>query len=159
MSDLPVRYYEDLEVGDEFLSPARTITEADVVGFAGLSGDYNALHTDAEFAKNTLFKQRIAHGLLGLSIASGLFTRTQLALSLQPTLLAFLGLTWKFTGPIFIGDTIRVKIRVKEKRETKKKERGIVILERIVINQKGETVQEGETTLMIARRQERKSEK
>ncbi|HID94607.1 MAG TPA: acyl dehydratase [Candidatus Latescibacteria bacterium] len=156
---MPVRYYEDLEVGDEFLSPARTITEADVVGFAGLSGDYNALHTDAEFAKNTLFKQRIAHGLLGLSIASGLFTRTQLALSLQPTLLAFLGLTWKFTGPIFIGDTIRVKIRVKEKRETKKKERGIVILERIVINQKGETVQEGETTLMIARRQERKSEK
>jgi len=155
MSDLSVRYYEDLEVGDEFLSPARTITEADVVSFAGLSGDYNALHTDAEFARNTIFKQRIAHGLLGLAIASGLFTRTELSLSLQPTLLAFLGLTWKFTGPIFIGDTIRVKIRVKEKRETKKKERGIVVFERIVINQKGETVQEGETTLMIARRQEK----
>lgn len=154
MNDLPVRYYEDLEVGDEFLSPARTITESDVVNFAGLSGDYNALHTDAEFAKGTLFHQRIAHGLLGLSIASGLFTRTQLALSLQPTLLAFLGLTWKFSAPLFMGDTIKVKIRIKEKRETKKKDRAIVVLERIVINQKEETVQEGETTLMIARRQD-----
>ena len=152
MGDLSVRYYEDLEVGDEFFSPARTITETDVVNFAGLSGDYNALHTDAEFTKGTMFKQRVAHGLLGLAVASRLFTRTQLALSLGPTLLAFLGLTWKFTGPIFMGDTSKVKIRVKEKRETSKKERGIIVLERIVINQRGETVQEGETTLMIARK-------
>lgn len=152
MSEVAVRYYEDLEVGDEFFSPARTVTETDIVNFAGLSGDYNALHTDAEFANTTLFKQRIAHGLLGLCIASGLFTRTELSLSIGPNIMAFLGLTWKFTGPIFMGDTIKVKIRVKEKRETSKKERGIVVLERIVINQRGETVQEGETSLMIARK-------
>ena len=149
-----VAYWEDLVVGEEFVSPARTITEADIVNFAGLSGDWNPIHTDEEHAKKTPFQRRIAHGLLGLSIASGLFTRTPLAVSLQSTVIAFLGLTWNFTAPIFIGDTIRVKIVVKEKRETKKRERGIVIFERIVLNQRDEVVQRGETTLMIARKPE-----
>jgi len=145
-------YYEDLEVGFECTTPARTVTEADIVAFAGLSGDYNALHTNEEFAKNTIYQGRIAHGLLGLAIASGLFTRTEFMQRIQKSLMAFLSLTWKFTGPIKIGDTISVKVKLIDKRETKKPDRGIIVLERTVLNQRGEVVQQGETTMMIARR-------
>ncbi|MBI2876279.1 MAG: MaoC family dehydratase N-terminal domain-containing protein [Candidatus Tectomicrobia bacterium] len=145
-------YYEDLQEGEEILSPSRTVTEADIVAFAGLSGDYNALHTDEEFAKGTMFGGRVAHGLLGLSIASGLFTRTEHMQRMQKSIMAFMGLTWKFTGPIKIGDTIHVSVRLLEKKETKRPDRGVIVLERTVINQRGEVVQQGETTLMIARR-------
>ena len=145
-------YYEDLEVGFESVTPARTITEADIVTFAGLSGDYNALHTNEEFAKTTIFQGRIAHGLLGLAIASGLFTRTEFMQRIQKSLMAFLSLNWKFAGPIKMGDTISVKVRLIEKKETKKADRGIIVLERTVLNQRGEVVQQGETTMMIARR-------
>lgn len=142
------RYFEEIEVGEEYLSPGRTVTEADIVIFAGLSGDYNVLHTDAEFMKSSIFGERIAHGLLGLAIQSGLLTR-----AMRPyATLAFLGLRWKFKGPIKIGDTIKVRARVISKKETSKPDRGIVTLERQVINQKGEVVQEGETDLMVARR-------
>lgn len=143
-------YFEDLQVGEEIVSPARTVTESDIVTFAGLSGDYNALHTDEEFARGTLFQGRVAHGLLGLSIASGLFTRTEFMQRIQKALLAFLGLTWKFTGPIKIGDTIYVKVKLVDKKETKRPDRGVIVLERTVINQRDEVVQQGETTLMIA---------
>lgn len=143
-------YFEDLQVGEEIVSPARTVTESDIVSFAGLSGDYNALHTDEEFARGTLFQGRVAHGLLGLSIASGLFTRTEFMQRIQKALLAFLGLTWKFTGPIKIGDTIYVKVKLVDKKETKRPDRGVIVLERTVINQRDEVVQQGETTLMIA---------
>lgn len=145
-------YYEDLEIGFECTTPARTVTEADIVTFAGLSGDYNALHTNQEFAKTTIFQGRIAHGILGLAIASGLFTRTEFMQQIQKSLMAFLSLNWKFTGPIKIGDTISVKVKLIEKKETKKPDRGIIVLERTVINHHGEVVQQGETTLMIARR-------
>jgi acyl dehydratase len=142
------RYFEEIEVGEEYLSPGRTVTEADIVIFAGLSGDYNVLHTDAEFMKDSIFGERIAHGLLGLSIQSGLLSR-----GMRPyATLAFLGLRWKFKGPIRIGDTIRVKAKVIAKRETSKPTQGIVTLERQVLNQKGEVVQEGETDVMVARR-------
>jgi len=142
------RYFEDIEVGEEYLSPGRTVTEADIVIFAGLSGDYNVLHTDAEFMKSSIFGERIAHGLLGLAIQSGLLTR-----SMRPyATLAFLGLRWKFKGPIKIGDTVKVRAKVISKRETGKPDRGIVTLEREVINQRGEVVQEGETDVMVARR-------
>lgn len=142
------RYFEEIEVGEEYLSPGRTVTEADIVIFAGLSGDYNVLHTDAEFMKSSIFGERIAHGLLGLAIQSGLLTR-----AMRPyATLAFLGLRWKFKGPIKIGDTIKVRARVISKKETSKPDRGIVTLERQVINQKGEVVQEGETDLTVARR-------
>jgi len=142
------RYFEEIEVGEEYVSPGRTVTEADIVIFAGLSGDYNVLHTDAEFMKSSIFGERIAHGLLGLAIQAGLLMRGMR----EYATLAFLGLRWKFKGPIKIGDTIRVRAKVIGKRETSKPDRGIVILERQVINQKGEVVQEGETDLMVARR-------
>lgn len=146
------RYWEDLEIGEEYTSPSRTITEADIVNFAGLSGDYNELHTSEEFCKDTMFGTRIAHGLLGLAIASGLFTRTELCAQTSRNLIAFLGLEWKFKGPIKIGDTVTVKVKIIDKKETRNPERGIFVLKRELVNQNGEVVQEGETPLMIKRR-------
>jgi acyl dehydratase len=143
------QYFEDIRVGDEYLSPGRTVTEADIVAFAGLSGDYNVLHTDAEFMKSSIFGERIAHGLLGLAIQSGLGTR---AMPRPFATIAFLGLRWRFKGPIKIGDTVKVQIKVTDKRETSKPDRGIVVLLRSVLNQRGEVVQEGETDIMVERR-------
>jgi acyl dehydratase len=146
------RYFEDIAVGEEYESPGRTITEADIVLFAGLSGDYNILHTDAEYMKQSIFGERIAHGLLGLAIQAGLFTRA----TTQPyATLAFAGLRWRFKNPIKIGDTIRVTARVLAKKETAKPDRGLVTLERKVLNQRGEVVQEGETDHMVERRPSR----
>jgi len=142
------RYFEEIEVGEEFESPGRTVTETDIVLFAGLSGDYNVLHTDAEFMKKSIFGERIAHGLLGLTIQSGLFYRTGRVFAT----LAFVGLKWKFKGPIKIGDTIRLRTRVASKRETSKADRGLVVVERTVVNQRDEVVQEGETELLVERR-------
>ena len=143
------QYFEDIQVGDEYVSPGRTVTEADIVAFAGLSGDYNVLHTDAEYMRTSIFGERIAHGLLGLAIQSGLGTR---ALPRPFATLAFLGLRWRFKAPIKIGDTIKVRIKVTDKRETSKPDRGIVVLQRTVVNQRGEVVQEGETDTMVERR-------
>ncbi len=143
------QYFEEIQVGDEYLSPGRTVTEADIVAFAGLSGDYNVLHTDAEFMRTSIFGERIAHGLLGLAIQSGLGMR---AMPRPWATLAFLGVRWRFKGPIKIGDTIKVRIKVVDKRETSKPDRGIVVLQRVIVNQRGEVVQEGETDIMVERR-------
>jgi acyl dehydratase len=142
------RYFDEIQVGEEYESPGRTVTEGDIVLFAGISGDYNTLHTDAEFMKQSIFGERIAHGLLGLAIQAGLFTRATRAYAT----LAFVGLRWKFKGPIRIGDTIRLRATVSAKRETDKPDRGIVTVERTVLNQRDEVVQEGETDLMVQRR-------
>ena len=147
--DMAPLYFEDFEVGREYVTRGRTVTESDTVAFAGLSGDFNPLHTDREYARETIFGERIAHGLLGLSIASGLMTQT---VALDQTVMAFLGLTWNFKGAIKFGDTITVRMRVAEKRETSKPDRGILRWEVAVINQRGETVQQGEQTLMLKRR-------
>jgi len=143
------QYFDDIRVGDEYVSPGRTVTEADIVAFAGLSGDYNVLHTDAEYMRSSIFGERIAHGLLGLAIQSGLGTR---ATPRPFATMAFLGLRWRFKAPIKIGDTIKVRIKVTDKRETSKPDRGIVVLQRTVVNQRGEVVQEGETDTMVERR-------
>jgi acyl dehydratase len=148
MNGPPRRWFEEIEVGEESESPGRTVTEADIVIFAGLSGDYNILHTDAEFMKSSTFGERIAHGLLGLAIQSGLFTRAGVPY-------ATLGagtLRWKFKGPIKIGDTIRVRAKVSAKKETDHPDRGIVSVERQILNQRDEVVQEGETDLVVERR-------
>ncbi len=142
-------HFEDFEVGTETVTDSRTVTEADVFAFAGLSGDYNPLHVDAEFAKSTPFGERIAHGLLGLAIASGLTARTG---AIEGTTLAFVGMEWRFKAPILFGDTITVRSRVAEKRETSKPDRGIVRFEVQVVNQRGEVVQEGTQTLLMKRR-------
>jgi acyl dehydratase len=143
-------YFEDLEVGREVISPARTVTETDILNFAGLSGDFHVLHTDAEFAKQTPFGQRIAHGLLGLSIASGLVSRNP-GVS-QQMFVAFLGLTWDFRQPVLIGDTIRVLQMVSSKRPTKKPGLGVVVYDVKVINQRGDVCQEGQWKTMYMMR-------
>lgn len=150
MPDDSFIYWEDVEVGKTALSPARTMTETDIVNFAGLSGDFNIIHTDAEFSKGTPFGQRIAHGILGLSIASGLIARAPGAE--QHRIVAFLGMTWDFKGPIVIGDTIHVEQTVTEKRATKRPGLGIVFSTAKVINQRGEVCQEGTWKVMYMMR-------
>jgi acyl dehydratase len=142
----PGRYFEEFKVGDEVETAARTVTETDVMLFAGLSGDHNQLHTDAEFAKGTIFGERVAHGLLGLSIASGLISRLGV---IEGTAQAFTGLEWKFRGPIRIGDTIRVRARVQKKKEMPRLGGGFVVLDVVVLNQRDETVQKGSWTALL----------
>jgi acyl dehydratase len=142
------RFFEDIEVGEEYESPGRTVTETDVVIFAGLSGDYNVVHTDAEFMKASIFGERIAHGLLGLAIQSGLFSRATRPFAT----LALAGLRWKFKAPVKMGDTIRLRARVMAKQETSKPDCGMVTVARTILNQRDEVVQEGETDVLVERR-------
>jgi acyl dehydratase len=146
-ADLAI-YFEDIPVGEEYASPGRTVTEADVVIFAGLSGDYNVLHTDAEHMKTSQFGERIAHGLLGLSIQQGLLDRVVTAQVTGP----LAAVKWKFKGPIKIGDTIRVEAQVTAKRDGEQPGWGVVTVARRVVNQRGEVVQEGETDHLVGRR-------
>ncbi|MDO8479592.1 MAG: MaoC/PaaZ C-terminal domain-containing protein [Candidatus Rokubacteria bacterium] len=141
-------FFEDFVVGQEYTSPGRTVTEADIVIFAGLSGDYNVLHTDAEHMKTSIFGERIAHGLLGLGIQQGLASRGEPAAA--HGLLS--GLKWKFKGPIKIGDTVLVLSRIAAKRDGPDAGRGLVTVERRLVNQQGEVVQEGETEHVVERR-------
>lgn len=139
-------YFEQFEIGSTVETPARTITEADVVLFAGLSGDYNQLHTDAEFAKGTIFGERIAHGLLGLAVTSGLAARLGF---IEGTAMAFRELTCKFTGAIKFGDTVHARFTVKEKKAMPRLGGGLVIFDVTLLNQRGETVQKGDWTLLV----------
>ena len=147
----PVRglYFEDFPLEQEYISPGRTITETDVVMFCGLSGDYTQIHSDAEFAKTSYFGQRLAHGTLVFSIATGLTARTGV---IEGTAIAFLSISsWKFSKPVFIGDTVCVKLKAIKKRAVSA-EAGMVITEVSVINQRGEVVQSGEWTVMVKRK-------
>jgi 3-hydroxybutyryl-CoA dehydratase len=150
----PILVFDDLTVGDEWESPRRTVTEADVVGFAGLSGDFNPLHVDHESARKGPFGHPVAHGLLGLSIASGLVSQAPLVATQ-----AFLAiLEWKFVAPIAFGDTIRVITRVAALQPRSGGRRGVVTWHRRLVNQHGKTVQEGLTqTLVRGRRPPPKS--
>jgi 3-hydroxybutyryl-CoA dehydratase len=147
------RWFEDLSVGLRERSPARTVTEADVVAFAGLSGDYNPLHVDAVTAASSHFGERVAHGVLGIAIASGLFTRTELSQSLQGSLVALLGIDARFLGPLLLGDTVHVDAEVVELRETKNGDRGVAVLSRAVVNQRDETIQTITTPMLVRRRE------
>jgi acyl dehydratase len=140
------RTFEEFEVGFGLETPARTITEADVVLFAGLSGDYNPLHTDAEFARGTLFGERVAHGLLGLAVASGLAARTGFA---EGTAQALTKVEWQFRGPIRIGDTVRLRVEVSKKKESPRLGGGFVIFSTTLLNQHDEVVQRGTWTLLV----------
>jgi len=143
------RYYEDFDIGDEWETPRRTITDADIVGFAGLSGDFNPVHTDEEFAKTTAFEGRILPGPGVFAIATGLEFRLGIK---EGTAVAMLGMTWDFKGPIKIGDTIHVYQRVASMRETKNPTTGIVNFHVEIRNQRAEVVQAGEWKIMFFRR-------
>ena len=143
-------YFEEFETGQEIITPARTISESDIVTFAGLSGDYNAIHTDAEFSRGTPYGQRIAHGLLGLSIASGLAMRTGF---MEGTVMAFREINeWKFTRPIMIGDTIHVVITVVETKAMPRLGGGLVVINLDVKNQRDETTMKGSWTALMSGR-------
>lgn len=133
-------YFQEFTLGDTVESVSRTVTEADVVNFAALSADWNLIHTDAEYTKTQMYGQRVAHGLLVLSIASGLAVRLGF---MEDTVMAFRGLEWKFVKPVFIGDTVRLRVTVEEKKEMARLGGGLVIFKMEVLNQKNEIVQRG----------------
>jgi acyl dehydratase len=143
-------YWEEWEIGAEFESPARTVTEADIVQFAGLSGDYNPLHVNEEYCKTTMFGGRIAHGPLVYAIAAGLLFQLHLY---DDTLIAFLGFEdLRFTKPVKPGDTIHARVKVLERLETSKPDRGVMKRQLFVINQRGEVVQEGRQAFLLKRK-------
>jgi acyl dehydratase len=145
-------YYDDLHVGMSWTTPARTISEHDLLLFAGLTGDMHPLHTDAEYCRKTAFGERIAHGFLVASIASGLGFRLRIT---EGTIVANLGTSWKFVGPVKIGDTIHVVITVSEMRVSKSDPTvGVLKREFNVRNQRGETTAIGEVSVLAMRNAE-----
>jgi acyl dehydratase len=147
---MPGRYFEEFEVGETFTTIGRTITEADVVAFAGLSGDFTQIHTDEEFARASVFGRRVAQGLLVLSVASGLRMRLGIV---EGTLVALLGLEdWRFRAPVFIGDTVHVRMETIEKRLGSEPGRGIVTHAVEIMNQRDEVVQSGRIVIMVRTR-------
>lgn len=145
---MPGLYFEEFSVGQKITSVGRTVTEGDIMTFAGLTGDYNQIHTDAAFAAGTQFGQRIAHGLLGLSIAVGLLMRTGV---LEGTVLAFREIVeWKFVKPVFIGDTLRVEMEAKELKAMPRIGGGQALVALDVKNQKDETLMRGTLTVLVA---------
>lgn len=140
-------YFEEFEPGQMITSAGRTVTEADVVGFAALTGDWTTIHTDAVYAARQPFGQRVAHGLLGLSIASALAVRLGF---LEETVLAFREIGgWKFSLPIYFGDTIRVRATVSETKAMRRLGGGLVTFKVEVLNQGDEVVQRGTWTLLV----------
>lgn len=141
-------WFEDFAEGQEFLTPARTVTEADVVSFAAWTGDYNPLHTDAEFAAGTRFGQRIAHGVLGVSLCLGLAARTGL---FEGSAVALLGIDgWRFRSPLLIGDTVHVRIEIVGVRRVSSGEAGVVSRRFSLVDQHATTLQDGRLDVMIA---------
>ena len=142
------KYFEEFEVGMGFVSPGRTVTESDIVSFAGLSGDFTQIHTDIEFSKGTPVGRRVAHGLLGLAIASGLAVRTGV---LEGTVIAFREIIdWKFVKPIFIGDTVHVSQKVLEIKSLPRLGGGAVNIELRLINQDDDVVMKGIWKVLVA---------
>ena len=143
--------YADLHLGMSFRSPGRTITEADIVAFAGMTGDYSELHTSEVYARHSQFGRRVAHGMLGLAYAHGLmWPRTG---ELRETAIAFLGISeWKFLGPIFVGDTIFVNYAICELRDSKSRPtQAIANFEVSVVNQDEQVVQRGRKALLMSK--------
>src|SRR5438067_3976084 len=138
-------YFDDVEIGQEWESLGRTVTETDIVTYAGLSGDFNPIHVDHEFAKTTAYRKPIAHGLLIWAISSGL---GMMAPPMRT--LAFVSIReWHFKLPVYIGDTIRLKTRVLEKEERARGRRGTIAWLRTITNQNGKVVQEGVTLTLV----------
>lgn len=143
-------HFDEFFIGQSWVSPARTITEADIVNFAGISGDFNPIHTDAEFAAGTQFGQRLFHGPGVFAVATGLESRLGIK---EGTAIAFLGMTWNLRGPVMAGDTIHVEQSVSSlKPSSSKADRGIVTFDVRVVNQRDEAVHDGQWIVMFYRR-------
>jgi acyl dehydratase len=140
-------YFDDFEIGDTWESSGRTVTETDVVMFAGLTGDYNPLHVDHEYVKETPFKKPIAHGLLGVSLVAGLGNHAPLVKTV-----AFVSiLEWQFLKPTFIGDTVHIQTEAIAK-EDKGRRRGLVHWRRQLVSHSGETMQSGVFVSLVEKR-------
>lgn len=143
------QHYEDLEPGRRFVTGFRTVTQADVEAFAAVSGDWNRLHLDASYAADSVFGRRVAHGVLGLAVATGLINQSGLT---RDTLVAFAGLEWSFVRPLFPDTEVHVDLEVKSRRETSRSDRGLVRLwARLVAG--SEVLQEGELRMLVRRRE------
>jgi acyl dehydratase len=144
-------WFEDYQVGEKLVSPGRTITEADVVGFAGLTGDWHPLHTDAEYARSTPFGERIAHGMLTLCVGSALLFRLGQYAALPRSFIAFYGMdSIRFVGPVKIGDTIHCEMEVVTLEE-KDEKRGIIVARNAIKNQRDEEVVVYTTRALVGR--------
>lgn len=139
--------FDDIEVGRVFVSPGRTVTEADVVAFAGLSGDYNPVHTDAHFMKTHPLGRRVAHGLLGAAFASGLAARIGL---FDGITIALLETSLRYVEPLRIQDTVHLEMKITDKRRSSKNDRGVVTTERRLINQDGQVVIDSTWVTLVA---------
>ena len=140
-------YFEEFEVGQTMVTRGRTVTEADIVQFAGLTGDYNPMHTDAEYCKTSFMGERVAHGMLVVSYAMGQVYQLGI---IEKTVLAFRGLEMKFSVPVTIGDTIRAELEVKETKAAARLGGGIVTVDMKIRNQDDKIVQKGTITLLVA---------
>lgn len=143
--------FDDLFVGMRFRSPGRTVGEADVMAFAGLTGDFSELHTSDVYAARSQFGRRVAHGMLGLSFAHGLmWARTG---ELRETAIAFLGISdWRFVGPIFLGDTIFVNYVIAEIRDSRSKpDQAIATFDVELVNERDEILQKGRKALLLSK--------
>jgi 3-hydroxybutyryl-CoA dehydratase len=143
-------YFYEFQPGQQVITAGRTITEADIVAFAGLSGDFNQMHVDAAYSQASFFGQRVAHGLLVLSIASGLMVQTGV---LEGTVIAFREIeNWKFSKPVFIGDTVHAVLEVMETRAMRRLGGGSVTIDVSVKNQNDDTVMKGSLIVLVAER-------
>lgn len=140
-------FFEQFTVGQKIVTTARTVTETDIVNFAGLSGDYNQIHTDEVHAAGTPFGQRVAHGLLVMSIATGLAVQSGV---IEGTVLAFRQVDgWKFSLPVFIGDTIHARLEIVETKALRRLGGGAITMKVEVLNQADEVVQRGAWIMLI----------
>ena len=150
MSDLTFRprgrYFEEFEVGQSIMTAGRTITESDIVNFAGISGDYNQMHVDAEYAAGGEFGERVAHGLLIVSITIGLLVQTGV---MEGTVLAFRELDWKFSLPVMIGETIRAIFEITETKALPRLGGGSIVGKVSVLNQDDRVVQRGNIVVLV----------
>ncbi len=142
-------YYDDFAVGRSFTSGGRTITESDLVKFSEISGVFSPLHLDEEYCRNTVFKKRIAHGPLVLSISNGLVAALNLY---EESLIALLSLEWKFLEPVFLGDTVRAVETVESMRVSKDPSKGVVTFVRVVRNQDDHDVQKGTLVVLLKKK-------
>jgi acyl dehydratase len=143
------RYWDDLEVGARFRTGSRVVSQADVEAFAAVSGDRNPLHLDDGYASRSVFGRRVAHGVLGLAVATGLINRLGLT---RGTLVAFLGLGWDFVAPLYPGTEVAVELEVTSRRETSQPERGLVVFAASLVDGAGVVIQQGELRLLVRRR-------
>jgi acyl dehydratase len=145
-------YYEDFDVGRQFVSGSRQVTAADLTSFADWSGDRNPIHLDSAAAHAAGFDNVVAHGVLGLALAMGLASGMELT---RGSLVALAGVSWQFKAPVYPGDELVLRFRVASRRVSSRPGRGVVTLAAELRNQRDEVVQMGEVVEVIKRRTQR----